>query len=282
MGNRYRFIVVLLSILSVVSACNLPGFAERPSVSTDLLYTQAVQTIIAQLTVAAPSQITPLPPTATPTEGLLSLTPLPPTQTPTLTATPEPSATPTLTPLPERLFFEDDFSRDRNWYIETNNRFGLEYYDGGYHIYVNIRQAPIWSVRHNDLADVHLEVDARRISGPENGYYGLVCRHVDENNYYALVIGSDGSYGISKMKDGEYQFIREGKDQAGVIQRGNQSNRLRADCFGDTLTLYVNGQKLLQISDDDFASGYVGLLAGTRMSGGLDVYFDNFAIYIPE
>jgi hypothetical protein len=283
------FIYLSFSMLMLLVACNLPGVAKEGSQSAELLYTQAAQTIVAQLTSqVAPLQTgvsTPVPADtlAAPVPSVGATMPIPtqPTSTPTPTATPQPSATLTPSPTPV-LIFQDDFSKDRNWFLEKNKDFGFEYADGGYRVYVNMLNAPVWSVRGKDLADVRLEVDATHTGGVSDGYFGLVCRHQDENNYYSLVISSDGSYGFMKMKDGKHDFVKEGEDQANVIQRGGGTNHIRADCIGNTLTLYANGQKLLEVQDDDFASGDVGLLAGTRLTkGGVEVLFDNFAIYQP-
>jgi len=56
---------------------------------------------------------------------------------------------------------------------------------------------------------------------------------------------------------------------------------VRADCVGSTLTLYVNGEKLEQVTDSTFDSGDVGLLGGSFETGGVDLLFDNFIVYQP-
>jgi hypothetical protein len=66
-----------------------------------------------------------------------------------------------------------------------------------------------------------------------------------------------------------------------AIRLGTALNRLRADCVADRLTLYVNGEKLVEVQDTEFASGDVGLIAGTYQSAGTDIRFDNFIVYQP-
>lgn len=75
---------------------------------------------------------------------------------------------------------------------------------------VAVTYANIWSVRNTTYTDVILEVDAARSAGPEDGYYGLVCRQVDQDNYYGLVISSNGFYGIGKMEAGTFGFLKKG------------------------------------------------------------------------
>jgi hypothetical protein len=289
--RRLSFLAFLLVSVGLIPACNFPASSTAPVVSTEALFTQAAQTIIARLTkTAPPAEITPKSP---PTELPVGTLPPAATQTPqpemTSTGAETPIPTPTVektavvtstvTEAPAEILFEEDFEQGTGWHTDQNDSFGFEFVDGGYRIYVNIINAPVWSIREMDEVDVRLEVDASRTAGPDSGYYGLVCRHRDEDNYYALVISPDGTFGIAKNEDGEFNFLEEGITPANVIHGGNEVNRVRADCIGDRLTLYANGQNLAEIQDDDFDSGDVGLIAGTRGQEGLEALFDNFAAY---
>lgn len=267
--------------LFILGGCNLPGATRPPTADVVAIYTQAAQTVAAQLTELAAST-TPMPPTQLP-EVTLAAT-ASPTLAPTSTieVSPTPSSTPTLLPTPAaELVFEDDFSTEGKWFTEQNPDFGFEYEDGVYLVYVNLLNGAVWSVREQSFTNVILEVDAGRLSGAKSGYYGLTCRHQGEDDYYALVIGSDGFYGIIRMLAGEFEFLEQGVDESGIIRSGEAGNRLRAECLGESLILYANGQKLLEVRDDQLSSGEVGLLAGTRKERGIEVWFDNFAIYQP-
>jgi len=280
--------LLCITLAGLLTACNFPGRSQPPVQEDDAIRTQAAETISAQLTNQASVGLI----TGTPggSAGLPSPTPLA-TQVPTSTLAPTLAATQTALPSPTlpaeptreaRLVYEDDFSEDRGmWYTETKDDFGFKYVDDGYQLYINILNAPIWSIREYDSTDIIVEVEAALQEGPEDGYYGVVCRHQGEDDYYALVISPDGSYGIAKMEDGEFEFQAEGNDQTGAILGGNASNRVRGECIGETLTLFANGKKLLEVQDDDLLSGDVGLLAGTRLSGGIEVLFTYFAILEP-
>ena len=66
-----------------------------------------------------------------------------------------------------------------------------------------------------------------------------------------------------------------------AILTGAQDNRLRADCSGSQLTVYVNNVKLASATDAEYSSGDIGLLAGSFDQTGSDIYFDNFIVYKP-
>ncbi len=268
-----------LLIAITLAGCSLPGISSRPS-DPGPAYTQAAETIVAGLTQAAPAlpSDTPTLPAALPTDTLVPTdTPSPaPTATPTLTATQMPTAS------SGRVIFEEDFEGKSSWYTEENNRFSLSYEEDGYVIRVDIRNAPVWSVRLQDYDDIRLEVDAARLDGPEEGYFGLVCRHVDEENFYLLLINSAGEAGIGKVQDGEFEFLTQGSAPSGAILGGDATNRIRADCIGDQLTLFANGQFLVEVEDEDYESGDVGLVVRTGSTPGLEVFFDNFVIIEPN
>jgi hypothetical protein len=291
------FWISLFLLLSILSACNLAGTPQAPTPFPDSAYTAAAQTIVAQLTETALSVPPTTGPTAPPvvdtaeatTEAVTSTATQTATETFQPTDTPGVADTPTVTsdtgstPMPlGELIFEDDFSDEDNWFVDSSDNFGFEYDRGGYQINVNILNATIWSIREIDSTDVQLEVDGQRTSGASDGYYGLLCRHQDEEeSYYAMVVAEDGFYGIGKSEEGEFDFIETGTAASGVIQSDEDPNRVRADCIGESLTLYVNGQRLLEVQDDDFDSGFIGLVAGTRLSGDVTVLFDDLAVYEP-
>jgi len=286
-----RSLLILLTVL--LAGCNLQ---RQPLPTADIgpTYTAAVQTVIAALTLTSPPS-SPEVPTPTPfltPSPLPSDTALPPpsetppaTETPTATLPPTPSPSPTLTLYPTAdltLLFKDDFEGGLNWYTSLGDDYGFEYINGHYRIYNKLLGAIIWSIREGEYTDVHIEVDVARLAGPSDGYFGVTCRHVDANNYYALVIGEDGFSGIVKMEKGENTFLQRGNTSPGVILSEKQFNHLRADCIGDTLTLYANGQKLNEVQDDDLPSGKIGLVAGNQyVEAGIDALFDNFWVYRP-
>ena len=301
---RIRFgktIVAVLLLASLMLSGCLGGVKEPVAPEVDLAYTQAAQTIAAELTANAPvatkappeAQALPpspeptLPPTSTPqpTNTLPPTATQLPTATPLPTNTPTPTVTATLAIPPEPNFslaFDDDFSYASGWPTGGDKQVRLHYTMGGYVIENNVTNDVAWSTRSQQFVDMRVEVTASRISGSLEGYYGVICRFADGSNYYVLGASSDGSYMIGKQKSGKLTFLVEGKDDSGLVYTGNAPNVIRGDCIGNTLTLYVNGVKLASVEDGEFTAGAAGLGAGTKRNPGYEVFFDDFKVYIPE
>ena len=182
-----------------------------------------------------------------------------------------------------KVLFSDEFSDPQSgWNRITTTQGQTDYADGVYRIFVNEPDLDIWSMPGKDFRDVRLEVDALKVGGERDNRFGLICRAIRMDSFYTFIISSDGYYGIGKIRGQEYSLIgMEALQPSDAILKGSALNRLRADCIGDTLTLYVNGQKLIQVNDAEFASGDVGLIAGTYQASGTDIRFDHFVVYRP-
>jgi hypothetical protein len=278
----WQLILGSLGLVILLAGCNFPGRVTETTFPA-AEFTVAAQTVVAELTALAgqatpaAAQVQGVAPSATRPSPLN-----PPGSTPSATIA-LPTATVTAAPAPTeslKLLFEDDFADEIGWFTEETDDYTIAFAEGGYKMSVEVTYANIWSVRNTTYTDVILEVDAAREAGPEDGYYGLVCRQVDQDNYYGLVISSNGFYGIGKMEAGTFEFLKEGVDASGILKLGaNQANRIRAECSGSLLRLSANGKLLVEVEDDAFTEGTAGLMVGVRKQGGLEALFDNFAVY---
>ncbi len=184
---------------------------------------------------------------------------------------------------PGEILFKDDFSNSSSgWKRVTAINGESNYDDGVYRIFVNEANMDIWSMPGLYFKDVRVEVDAFKVGGDRNNRFGIICRATNPKDFYTFVISSDGYYGIGKIKDQDYSLIgMYALQPSTAIELGSAVNRIRADCIADTLTLYVNGRKLAEVKDSEFAAGDVGLIAGTYDIPGTDIRFDNFVVYQP-
>ena len=179
--------------------------------------------------------------------------------------------------------FMDDFSDHENgWKVSVTNT-GIVHYDQDtFRIMILEDNADYWSTPGINVKDSISDVDAVKVTGPGNNLFGLVCRWSDQNNYYAFQVSSDGYYGILRVQNGERKVISDNSLQTtNLIRYGEKINHLRADCVGNTLSLYVNWNKVAEVNDDTFTAGDVGLIASSLGEAGTDVRFDNFIVLAP-
>jgi hypothetical protein len=286
------FFTPLLGIFMIILAltgCNMPTESTPTEViPPDAIFTAAAETIAAQLSPTAPiSELEQ--PVATTQVPIVESSPTPeptatstPTETPTETPTPTGASTPT--EIPQVIYFDDFSDTDSWWANDEDEDFGSKYTADGYHIYNNIKWGAIWSYRNQTYANVGLEVDGTRLEGPGDSYFGVVCNFSNEgDNYYALVLGDNGFYGLLLHENGESEFLESGLDEAGVINRGQgKTNRIRGVCNGGHFLIYANGELLLDTWDDSLEEGIVGLVVGNKGADGrAEFRFNDFAITYP-
>jgi hypothetical protein len=181
------------------------------------------------------------------------------------------------------VLFKDDFSDPASgWARSVSSSGALDYFGGGFRIWVDTTNYDLWSTPGLNFGDVRIETDVYMIGGPFENRFGLLCRYRDAQDYYFFIISSDGYYGIGKLSGGLRSLLGQAMmAYTPAITQGVAINHLRADCIGDTLTLYVNGQPVGMAQDADLADGDVGLLAGTFDQPGTDAVFDNFVVIKP-
>jgi hypothetical protein len=183
------------------------------------------------------------------------------------------------------ILFQDDFSKPANdWMASKTDYAEFGYLDGEYRILLNKPDFNTYSLLPKQTFDnCSVEVDVRLAAGPANGVFGILCRGEANQQTlqkaYVFAIRADGFYAILKRTSPTFwDAIAYGKESK-AIKSGNAANHLRADCSGATLTLYVNGEKLLEKTDAAFKTGQVGFAVTSQpKSESMDVRFDNFVV----
>jgi hypothetical protein len=194
-------------------------------------------------------------------------------------------------PADPNLLFKDDFSSTSSgWDVVDGDTGSTSYQNEQYRIYVTQTQYDVWANPGLTTlpADVRVEVDASKASGPDVNDFGVICRYTEVGdqsnpsyNFYYFMISSDGYAAIGKVKDSQQDFITDLFSEPVPAIKLGETNRIRGDCVGNTLTMYVNGEQILSIEDSDLTGGDVGLLAGTFDEAGTEILFDNFLVTKP-
>ena len=183
------------------------------------------------------------------------------------------------------VLFQDDFENARSgWGADEQEEYDRGYRNGVYFIELHEPNWFAWAHPGKKYDDVSIEVDARVRSGGQDGHYGLLCRRVDDDNFYYFSISADGYYAIFHVDDGDAEVLTadgRGMVAAPGLKTGRQPNRVLAVCKGDELSLYANGELLATVYDDTLIQGDVGLGAGSGVEGRIDVRFDDLVVTEP-
>lgn len=177
-------------------------------------------------------------------------------------------------PLPK-----DDFSDSNSgWGTGTDSYSSVEYADGGLKMQVfeplYMAGANLGRTFHENT---HIEVDVTSTSADVEALYGIICNaQAAPSSYYFVGVTDGGDYAfVTSSIMGSIEVIKQGTSS--VISAANGSMRLGLDCGTNSMTLYVNGQKIDTVSHSTYTQGYVGLFAANdTMPNGADVIFDNF------
>lgn len=240
---------------------------------------------------AATGVFTPAPPPS-PLPATATATVIPPTSTPQPTATPNaptatlapataaPAPAPMHTPAPDVPLFADDFADPASgWLILVTEQDEKGYDEGVYRIAVYDADFASWGYPDppGNFDDFVIEVDARRVAGPEDNEFGVIVRYQPDDSFYLFSISSTGDISIQKHITGEWEYLAPWTASA-AVRPGDEVNRLRVTCQGSRLRFFVNGQAVAQADDASFRSGNIGLLASAADTGGVVVAFDNLRV----
>ncbi len=182
---------------------------------------------------------------------------------------------------PGAVLYQEDFADNTSGWDRVSNENGIMDYDGGgYRMLIQKPNYNLWSTPDKNFGDVRIEADVLRLNGPMENRSGLICRY-QNGDYYFFLISNDGYYAIGKFIGNQTLLLGQTAMQPSNFINKDSANHLRADCVGNTLTFYINGNQVASAQDSDFANGDVGLLAGAFTQPGVDVLFDHFVVLQP-
>jgi hypothetical protein len=152
---------------------------------------------------------------------------------------------------------------------------------GNYRWETAAKQLFDWFVRPEQPSnsDMHVEVDARQISGPEDAAFGLALRS-SESGFYYFMISETGYYLFSRVYQGDWVDLIAWTASS-AIQPG-EVNRLEAIAEGSHFRLLINGQLVDELDDNKNSRGVSGLCIALAGAGDEALFeFDNFVIRAP-
>jgi hypothetical protein len=181
------------------------------------------------------------------------------------------------------IVFSDSFSgTNTNWLTYSEDYGYVNLQDGALHIlnYTNSDYS-CDTYPYLSFTDFILEVDMTFIEGSTNNWQSVMARYSGDSLYY-FDISADGYYSIGIWDDTAYEYdsLVETTYSEYILQ-GRNTNTVRVECIGNSLSLTVNGHILAQVTDSTCTTGEVGLEVSSMDGDYSKVSFDNFVIYTP-
>ena len=182
--------------------------------------------------------------------------------------------------------FRDEFdNEDSGWSTDRSAAFECGYDEGEYFVRLHEPGWFTWAYPGEQFDDASVEVDAYLASGSQDNHFGVLCRHMDVDNFYYFAISADGYYAIFRRAgSGDLDILTgdgSGMISSSAIRMGERTNHVAAVCSGDELSLYVNGELLETVTDDTHTRGNVGIGAGSGPERDVHIRFDNFVVTNP-
>ena len=183
------------------------------------------------------------------------------------------------------VIFADDFSeKNEIWDIwEKPDESAVSFFEDGLIMIVSKPNLDIITINNVSYPDVLIQTTAQKRLGTSDNAYGIVCRYLNDKNYYGFLISSDGYYGIVKVIEGEYELLSsENMEFDESIQQGKGENSISAKCERNTLTISINGVEKASVYNNDLTAGKTGLITGSFSEvNETAVLFDNFIVMVP-
>jgi hypothetical protein len=199
------------------------------------------------------------------------------TETPTLTPTPTETPTPTLAAGDPVLSlgvpsFEDSFEDGDNIYLYDEAQSSFQIEDDN--LVVTAKKAnnyETWTLTWGDLRNFYLEITGE--FGEECGgkdRFGMIFRAPDTLEGYLISVSCDGSTRLSswESEDEEYTTIQEWTSSSYINSGPGGVNRLGIMTKGSTLTGYINGQFVFEVTDSTFDKGRWGVMVAASNTPG--------------
>lgn len=282
-ARRALACALLLAGLLTNVAC---GVSPSPTATVGPTPSVVSSTVVASRTTCVGAGCPGIAPTTT----IAALTT--PTAVPTATA---PAPTPTIAATPTNaVLYRADF---RTWFLGEEGgqyplRASIDPGTGEYRLaltgpeggYANYRTIPGGEM----FADFQLDIDLRKVAGPDRGFYGVVFRvqsavpGARTIERYLLAISGDGFLTFNYIAaDGTVTRVAP-RAELPSIARGDAPNHLTLVCRGTDFTLSVNGQLVGTYAGPINVAGSIGVTVGTvpssSPSNSIEVAFSNLVI----
>ena len=125
-------------------------------------------------------------------------------------------------------------------------------------------------------ADVRVEANLFLYTSVGQGTGGVVCRHADNNHFYAFMVSGGHGYAILKVQGGQATTLTSGRFEGTMPNVADV--RIGAHCAGSSLKLTIDGEVVAEADDAALTKGGAGLIVMGEKTAGTSAVFDNFEL----
>jgi hypothetical protein len=276
-----KWLLITFVIFTLLLAgCNFPGFDRDAALDPD----DAMATEIARILTGTPVLVeTPdeiIEPTEpvdvlpTPTDVVVEPTPAP-------TDTPAPTPTATLAGTDPALNlgtpdWVDDMSDDENW-LTGIDQFTSVRFDDGYMKLTARTEFDGWRVSWPNLDNFYLEATLQTPECGGNDHFGFIFRVPADSQAgkgYLFAITCDGRYSLRRWDGTTMHSLVALTAHTSIQQGADVVNVIGVMARGANLALYINGQKVNEVTDSNYLEGRFGIFVGGTNVSNLTVWVD--------
>jgi hypothetical protein len=175
--------------------------------------------------------------------------------------------------------FRTDFSR--GWPTLNEASAKIEIVDGQYQFKIGPYDARFMNTSAVKQGDILAQVEVNITDCPEKGGYGLIFRQKDSTNYYSFMVFCSNAYSLIARVNGSLGTggpMAAGSLPGGMsAQSGTHTLAVRAE--GSSITIYIDGQSLAQVSDERFTTGDIAMYVFSESGNVVQVAFDNLEVW---
>lgn len=268
-------IISLIFLTLVLTGCNLPGYQEATDESGDSMATEiakiltgtpveisdtATQAEMTEPTSTATTEVTEPTQEDTATEEVVE------TETPAPTETPAASPTPTLSDTDPALTlgdpdWVDDMDDGDNWYTGDDPYTSVAFDDSYMKLTAETDEFG-WRLPWPYLEEFYLEATLTSANCEDDDYFGILFSvpNVQNNNSgYLFAIRCDGQYAVLEWNRPTMQYLIDWTESDAINTDESENNTLGIMAVEEKITLYINGQKVEDISAANQLEGGFGI-----------------------
>ena len=217
-----------------------------------------------------------------------------PEEIPEATEVPEEEPEPTVESDDPAIYLGDadwiDEMETAEYWPTGSNEFTSAAFENGTLKLVALSETNGWRIASTSmLGNAYIEADVKMSACSETDGYGFIFRvpeNTDYNKGYLFGITCDGRYSLRKWdglasEDGLMLWLKYYTISEWINEGANQSNRIGVMALDNRIILYVNGERVDEIIDDDnvYAEGFFGLYVNRDKTENLTIIVDKVSYW---